>query len=163
VGYLEEPVTSEDLEGLRLVRDRSPAAMAVAAGEYAWDLPDVEELAATGAVDVVQADVTRCGGITNMLRVDGVCKAHALPLSAHCAPAITAHVGCAMETLTHLEYFYDPVRIENMLFDGTLSPKDGELTPDASRPGSAWRSSARTPRTTAWRSAAATSSPSRRA
>ena len=141
----------------------SPTRPAVAAGEYAWDLPDVEELAATGAVDVVQADVTRCGGITNMLRVDGVCKAHALPLSAHCAPAITAHVGCAMETLTHLEYFYDPVRIENMLFDGTLSPKDGELTPDASRPGSAWRSSARTPRTTAWRSAAATSSPSRRA
>lgn len=133
VTYLEEPVTSEDLEGMRLVRDRSPAAMAVAAGEYAWDLPDVNELA--GSVDIVQADVTRCGGITNMLRVDGLCKARALPFSAHCAPAITAHVGCAIETLVHLEYFHDHVRVESMLFDGTLSPQGGELTPAADRPG----------------------------
>jgi L-alanine-DL-glutamate epimerase-like enolase superfamily enzyme len=135
VTYLEEPVTSEDLEGMKLVRDRAPAAMAVAAGEYAWDLPDVEELASTGAVDIVQADVTRCGGITNMLRVDGLCKARALPFSAHCAPAVTAHVGCAMETLVHLEYFHDHVRIESMLFDGTLSPRAGRLTPDPDRPG----------------------------
>jgi hypothetical protein len=70
-----------------------------------------------------------------MLRVDGLCKARSLPFSAHCAPAITAHVGCAMETLVHLEYFHDHVRIESMLFDGTLSPRGGELTPDSDRPG----------------------------
>ncbi|HET9185178.1 MAG TPA: enolase C-terminal domain-like protein [Solirubrobacterales bacterium] len=133
VSYLEEPVGSEDREGMAFVRQHGPAGMAIAAGEYEWDLPRLAELA--GCVDVLQADVTRIGGITNMLRADGVCKALQRPFSAHCAPAISAHVCCAMETLEHLEYFHDHVRIERMLFDGTLDPRGGALEPDRSRPG----------------------------
>jgi L-alanine-DL-glutamate epimerase-like enolase superfamily enzyme len=83
----------------------------------------------------VQADVTRCGGITNLIRLDGLCKARNLPFSAHCAPAVSAHACCAMETVIHIEYFYDHTRIERMLFDGTLEPHDGHLTPDRNRPG----------------------------
>jgi len=135
VGYLEEPLTSDDLEGLRLVRDRAPAGIAVAAGEYGWDLPYFERMLDAGAVDILQADVTRCGGITGLLRVDGLCAARSMPFSAHCAPAISAHACCAMETLAHLEYFHDHVRIESMLFDGVLSPRDGCLEPDRHRPG----------------------------
>ncbi|HEX8753853.1 MAG TPA: enolase C-terminal domain-like protein [Solirubrobacterales bacterium] len=133
VSYLEEPVSSEDREGLRFLRQRGPAGMAIAAGEYEWDLPRFAELA--GCVDVLQADVTRIGGITNLLRADGVCRALQRPFSAHCAPAISAHACCAMETLLHLEYFHDHVRIERMLFDGTLDPEGGALEPDRSRPG----------------------------
>jgi L-alanine-DL-glutamate epimerase-like enolase superfamily enzyme len=133
VSYVEEPVTSDDLAGLRFLRDRGPAGMNVAAGEYGWDLPYFHRMA--DCVDIQQADVTRCGGITGFLRVDGVCKARAIPFSAHCAPAISAHACCAMETLVHLEYFHDHTRIESMLFDGTLSPEGGCLEPDSSRPG----------------------------
>jgi L-alanine-DL-glutamate epimerase-like enolase superfamily enzyme len=133
VSYLEEPVSSGDRNGLALVRERGPAGMAIAAGEYESDLAGLSELA--NCVDILQADVTRVGGITNMLRADGVCKALQRPFSAHCAPAISAHVCCAMETLEHLEYFHDHVRIERMLFDGTLEPCGGALEPDASRPG----------------------------
>jgi L-alanine-DL-glutamate epimerase-like enolase superfamily enzyme len=133
VTYLEEPVSSEDRAGLRFVREHGPARIAIAAGEYEWDLARLGELA--GCVDIVQADVTRVGGITNMLRADGICKALQRPFSAHCAPALSAHVCCAMETLEHLEYFHDHVRIERLLFDGTLDPHGGELEPDRSRPG----------------------------
>jgi L-alanine-DL-glutamate epimerase-like enolase superfamily enzyme len=133
VSYVEEPVTSDDLDGLRLLRDRGPAGMSVAAGEYGWDLPYFHRMA--DCVDIQQADVTRCGGITGLLRVDAVCKARSIPFSAHCAPAISAHACCAMETLVHLEYFHDHVRIESMLFDGVLSPDGGCLVPDSSRPG----------------------------
>jgi L-alanine-DL-glutamate epimerase-like enolase superfamily enzyme len=107
----------------------------VAAGEYAWDLSYLHGLLEAGAVDILQADVTRVGGITNMLRADALCKGHSLPFSAHCAPAISAHVCCGMETLEHIEYFHDHVRIERMLFDGTLEPDGGCLVPDRSRPG----------------------------
>jgi len=86
-------------------------------------------------VDILQADVTRCGGITNLLRVDGICKGRQIPFSAHCAPAVSAHACCALESLLHLEYFYDHVRVEGMLFDGVLSPEGGDLRPDGSRPG----------------------------
>jgi L-alanine-DL-glutamate epimerase-like enolase superfamily enzyme len=133
--YFEEPVSSDDLAGLAYVREHAPAGLAVAAGEYGWNLPYFQRMLDAGAVHILQADVTRCGGITNLLRIDGLSQARCLPFSAHCAPAISAHACCAMETVRHIEYFYDHYRIESMLFEGTLEPDQGLLTPDRSRPG----------------------------
>jgi L-alanine-DL-glutamate epimerase-like enolase superfamily enzyme len=135
VTYFEEPVSSQDLSGLAYVRERAQPPVAIAAGEYGWNLPYFQSMLDADAVHILQADVTRCGGITNMLRVDGLCKARNMPFSAHCAPAISAHACCAMETVIHIEYFFDHYRIEGMLFDGTLDPCGGMLTPDRSRPG----------------------------
>jgi len=135
VTWFEEPVSSDDLAGLRLLRDRAPAGMAIAAGEYGYALEYFQRMLAAGAVDVLQADVTRCGGITELLRVGALCAAHEIPLSAHTAPSIHAHAGCAIAPLIHLEYFHDHVRIERMLFDGVLEPEGGRLIPDLSRPG----------------------------
>lgn len=135
VSYFEEPVSSDDLRGLRHVCEHAPPGMAIAAGEYGWNLPYFQRMLEADAVHILQADVTRCGGVNNMLRFDGMCKARCLPSSAHCAPAVSAHVCCAMETIVHIEYFFDHYRIEGMLFDGTLSPEQGLLTPDRSRPG----------------------------
>jgi L-alanine-DL-glutamate epimerase-like enolase superfamily enzyme len=133
VTYFEEPVSSEDLEGLQWLRSAVPAGIEVAAGEYAWDLPELERLA--GCVDVLQADVTRCGGITNLLRADGICRVRSLPFSAHCAPQVSAHLCCAMERAVHVEYFHDHERIESMLFEGVIQVEDGRLRPDPSRAG----------------------------
>ena len=135
VVWFEEPVSSDDLLGLRLIRDRGPSGMSIAAGEYGWDLFYYRRMLEAEAVDILQADVTRCAGITELLRVDALCKAQSLPFSAHCAPSIHAHACCAMETLVHVEYFHDHSRFERMLFDGTLEPEGGMLTPDFSRPG----------------------------
>jgi len=135
VSWFEEPVSSDDLEGLRLMRDRAPAGMAIAAGEYGYDLAYFRRMIEAGAVDVLQADVTRCAGITELLRVGALCAAHSLPLSAHTAPSIHAHVCCAIEPLLHLEYFHDHVRLEKLFFDGVLEPRRGALEPDRSRPG----------------------------
>jgi L-alanine-DL-glutamate epimerase-like enolase superfamily enzyme len=133
VSYFEEPVPSDDLDGLRWLRDVVPPGMGVAAGEYAWDLFELERLA--GCVDVLQADVTRCGGITNLLRADGICRAHDLQFSAHCAPQVSAHLCCAMEKAIHVEYFHDHERLESMLFAGALDLEGGELRPDPARSG----------------------------
>jgi L-alanine-DL-glutamate epimerase-like enolase superfamily enzyme len=109
--------------------------MEVATGEYGTDVFHFERLVRAGAVDVLQADVTRCGGVSGVLHADGLAKAHATPLSAHCAPAVSAHVFAGCETAVHLEYFHDHVRVESLLFDGTLAPTGGMLVPDADRPG----------------------------
>jgi L-alanine-DL-glutamate epimerase-like enolase superfamily enzyme len=136
VRWLEEPVSSDDLEGLRLVRDRGPAGMDVAAGEYGYDLPYFHRMLDAGAVDCLQADVTRCGGLSALLRVGALCDARSMDLSLHCAPQVSAHAGTAVWHLRHLEYFHDHVRIEGMAFDGVLDPEpDGVLRPDRSRPG----------------------------
>ncbi len=135
VSWFEEPVSSDDLEGLRLVRDRAPAGIDVAAGEYGYMLPYFEAMLAAGAVDCLQADVTRCEGITGFLKVAALCEARSLELSAHCGPAIHLHPCCAAPSLRHLEYFHDHVRIERRLFDGVPEPVDGALHPDLSHPG----------------------------
>ena len=131
VSWFEEPVSSGDLEGLAFVREHAP--LEVAAGEYAYVAADFRNL--LGRVDCLQADVTRCGGITGLLHVAGFAATHALPLSGHCAPAASVHPLCAAPTLRHHEWFYDHVRIERMFFAGFVEPANGELQPDESRPG----------------------------
>jgi len=135
VRWLEEPVSSDDLAGLRLIRDRAPLGMDIAAGEYGHVLPYFEAMLAAEAVDCLQADVTRCEGITGFMRVAALCQARSLELSAHCGPAIHLHPCCAAPPLRHLEYFHDHVRIERLLFDGVPEPVAGTLAPDLSRPG----------------------------
>jgi L-alanine-DL-glutamate epimerase-like enolase superfamily enzyme len=135
VVWFEEPVSSEDLAGLRLLRDRGPAGMDIAAGEYGYDLNYFRRMLEAEAIDVLQADVTRCGGITGFLQVGPLCAARSLSLSAHCAPSLSAHPMCAIPVARHIEYFHDHVRIEQLFFDGALTPKEGALRPDRSRPG----------------------------
>ena len=135
VSWFEEPVPSDDLEGLRLLRDRAPAGLDIAAGEYGYDLIYFRRMLEAGAVDVLQADASRCAGITGFLRAATLCEANSIPLSAHCAPSLHAHPCCAVTPIRHVEYFHDHVRIEHMLFDGALTPVDGELRPDLTRPG----------------------------
>jgi L-alanine-DL-glutamate epimerase-like enolase superfamily enzyme len=133
VTWYEEPVSSADFEGLRLLRDR--AGLDIAAGEYAYVPADFRNLVANGCVDCLQADVTRCGGITGFLRAGAVAAAFDLDLSAHCAPSASMAACCAVPRFRHLEYFHDHVRLEPLLFDGVLEPADGALEPDRSRPG----------------------------
>jgi L-alanine-DL-glutamate epimerase-like enolase superfamily enzyme len=135
VTWFEEPVSADDLAGLRLLRDRGPAGMDIAAGEYGYEAGYFRRMLSAGAVDVLQADATRCGGITGFLQAAALCEAHHIPLSAHTAPSVHIHLGCAVAPLRHLEYFHDHVRIENIFFDGARSPVNGELSPDLARPG----------------------------
>jgi L-alanine-DL-glutamate epimerase-like enolase superfamily enzyme len=135
VTWFEEPVPSDDLEGLRVIRDRAPAGMEITAGEYGYDALYFRRMLDAGAVDVLQADATRCAGITGFLQAAALCAARTMPLSSHCAPSIHAHPGCAAAPVRHLEYFHDHARIEQMLFEGVLEPVGGSLAPDLSRPG----------------------------
>ncbi|PWC35956.1 enolase C-terminal domain-like protein [Azospirillum sp. TSO35-2] len=135
VAWFEEPVSSDDLEGLRLLRDRGPGGMMIAAGEYGYTPIYFRRMLEAGAVDVLQADGTRCGGITGFLAAAALAEAFTVPLSAHTAPTLHAQVGCACRSLKNIEYFHDHARIEAMLFDGAITPVNGELAPDRTRPG----------------------------
>ncbi|AKU90235.1 enolase C-terminal domain-like protein [Vulgatibacter incomptus] len=136
VSWFEEPVSSEDRHGLRFVRDHAPAGVRIVAGEYSSRPIDSLRLLEDHAVDVLQADATRCGGITGFLRAGALCEAFQVPLSSHCAPSIHAHACCAVTcAIEPLEYFHDHVRIEHLVFDGALKPSGGELRPDDRAPG----------------------------
>ena len=129
VRWFEEPVSSDDLEGLRFVRNRAPAGTDIVAGEYGYDIDYFRRMLDANAVDVLQADATRCLGFTGFLQTATLCDAYHIPLSSHCAPALHVHVGCATPAMRHAEFFHDHVRIERMIFDGVPEPVAGTLRP----------------------------------
>ena len=135
VRWFEEPVTSDNLENMRFVREHIPLKMNVAAGEYGYQPNYFRKMLAGGAVDVLQADVSRCGGVTGFMQAAALCEAYEIPLSGHTAPALHAHPACAAIPFSEQEYFHDHVRIEHMFFDGLPQLADGKLKPDLSRPG----------------------------
>lgn len=135
VVWFEEPVSSDHLTDLRLVRNAAPATMEIAAGEYGYDPFYFRRMLEAGAVDVLQLDATRCKGYTGFLQGAAIAASFGCPLSAHCAPTLHMHVACAVPGFRNIEYFHDHVRIEQMLFDGFIEPKNGKLEPDRSAPG----------------------------
>ncbi|MBV9768404.1 MAG: mandelate racemase [Bryobacterales bacterium] len=135
VSWFEEPVSSDDLDGLRLIRDSGPDGMQIAAGEYGYDAWYFRRMLSAGAVDTLQADATRCGGISGFLQADALCESYSMPLSAHTAPSIHAHACCAAQRIVNTEYFFDHVRVEKMAFDGAIEAHGGNLEPDLSKPG----------------------------
>lgn len=135
VMWFEEPVRSDNLQGLKFIREQAPAAINIVAGEYGYNIHYFNEMLHANAVDILQADATRCGGITNFLKAGHLCEAHQLPFSSHCAPALHLHAALALPSFFIAEYFHDHARIENMLFDGVSPPQNGVLKPDISRPG----------------------------
>jgi L-alanine-DL-glutamate epimerase-like enolase superfamily enzyme len=135
VTWFEEPVTSDDPAGLAFVRAHAPTGMEIAAGEYGYNLDDFARLLARPSIDVMQADVTRCGGISGFMQAAALCETRHIDLSGHCAPSAHRHAACAAPRLRHLEWFHDHVRIEHLFFDGAPQPKDGAIAPDLSTPG----------------------------
>lgn len=135
VHWFEEPVSSDNLAGLNQIRNAAPDQINVAAGEYGYTAWYFERMIDAQAIDVLQADATRCGGISGFLDVAALCWAHNLPLSAHCGPSIHLHVCCAVLRAVHMEFFHDHARIERMFFDGFQEPVKGVMYPDLSRPG----------------------------
>jgi L-alanine-DL-glutamate epimerase-like enolase superfamily enzyme len=133
VGWFEEPVSSDDLAGLALLRQATRCE--IAAGEYGTEPAYFQRLCAAGAVDCVQVDATRAGGYTGFLAAAAVADAHRLPVSAHCAPALHAPVCAAVPNLRHVEYFADHVRVDGLLFDGVPAAAQGVLRPQRERPG----------------------------
>jgi L-alanine-DL-glutamate epimerase-like enolase superfamily enzyme len=135
VSWYEEPVTSANLKGLRFIREHAPYKINVAAGEYGYHLPYFDKMLHAGAVDILQADATRCGGISHFMKVGFMAEAFQIPFSSHCAPSQHLHATLALPSFYIAEYFHDHIRIEKMFFDGVTAPKNGMVFPDMSKPG----------------------------
>jgi L-alanine-DL-glutamate epimerase-like enolase superfamily enzyme len=109
--------------------------MDIAAGEYGYTAWYFRRMLEAQAVTILQADCTRCGGISGFLDAASLCWAHNIPLSSHCGPSMHLHVCCSVLRAVHMEFFHDHARIERIFFNGFCEPRQGHMTPDLSRPG----------------------------
>jgi L-alanine-DL-glutamate epimerase-like enolase superfamily enzyme len=135
VSWFEEPVSSDDLNGLHLLCDRAPPGMNIAAGEYGYEIFYFRKILEAQAVDILQADATRCCGFTGFFQACQLSRAFNLPLSSHCAPSLHLHPSLSQRHVCHMEFFHDHERIDEMFFEGVPKLIKGCLYPDLNRFG----------------------------
>jgi L-alanine-DL-glutamate epimerase-like enolase superfamily enzyme len=135
ISWFEEPVRSDNLKGLFFIRSQVQPRVNIAAGEYGYNLNYFRTMLEQNSVDVLQADATRCGGITGFIKAANVAEAFSIPFSSHCAPALHLHASLSLKNFYITEYFHDHVWIESMLFDGFAGHENGFMKPDLTRPG----------------------------
>ncbi len=132
VTWFEEPVSSDDTDGLAIAaprralrRRRRRVRRRTATTPAGWP----RWWTACNSTPPAAAD-TAAGWPPR-----SIAAAHNLDVSAHCAPALHTPVAAAIPHLRHIEYFIDHTRLEAQLFDGIPSPANGHLHPDLSQPG----------------------------
>lgn len=102
VDWFEEPLPCEDVEGhVRLVEKlETPIAL----GENLFGSDEVERYLAAGAVDVLQPDVTRVGGLTPFLKIATLAEQHHRPVAPHLMPEVAVHLACGLPNVKMVEY-----------------------------------------------------------
>ena len=133
VTWFEEPVSSDRIADLALLRGMTD--IEVTAGEYGTSSDYFQRMCASGAVDCLQVDATRCGGYTGFLAAAAIADAHGLQVSSHCAPHLHGPVCAAIPNLRHAEWFADHVAADQHIFDGLPEPIAGALSQPNDRPG----------------------------
>jgi len=123
VYWLEEPLIPEDVAGhatlARMVR------VPIAAGENLYSAYQFAEYFRAGALHVVQADVVRCGGISEWLKIAALAHSFNLPMAPHFVAELHVHLLCAIPNALILEYlpWFDA------LLEQPLAPTDGFFRP----------------------------------
>ena len=137
VAWFEEPVSPDDLDGMAAVRRSTD--IPIAAGERAFTRFDVRDLIAAEAVDVVQPDVARAGGLTECLRIASLASAHGLRATPHgwgdgVTYAASIHLAMATPNCRRLEVSQGHLPLSVDLFEEDFDIQNGRVhAPD--RPG----------------------------
>ena len=129
LAWFEEPVDSEDFASLAAVRARAP--MPIAAGESVYGVASFARMIEAGAVDVLQPDLMRCGGISGFLEIAAMGEGAGLRIAPHLFCEITPHLPSPDGVATLGEYL--PGWFDG-LFAGAAPPLSGVLAP-GSAPG----------------------------
>ena len=115
--WLEEPLFVEDVEGHALLRNKGKVPIAV--GENLHMCYAFENFVARGAVDFLQPDVARVGGVTEVRKVATMAAKNNMPVSFHTwgdavALAASVHLSAAVQEciVMELDYTYNPLREE---------------------------------------------------
>jgi L-alanine-DL-glutamate epimerase-like enolase superfamily enzyme len=135
--WFEEPILCEDVDGYARLKAR--LEVPIAGGEMLFGADEFAAYLAKGALDVVQPDVTRLGGLTAALKVAALAEHHHLPVSPHLLPEVAVHLCCGLSSVTSVEYmpWLEPLWKEPLqLVNGqlVLPPRPGlgiEVNPEA--------------------------------
>jgi D-arabinonate dehydratase len=123
--WFEEPTIADDYEGLAYVR--SKCNVPVATGEHEFTRYGARDLVSTHAMDIFQPDICRCGGFTELLKMNAVAQAWNLQLAPHCVDLVHAHFLSAASNGMMLERLVVEDFLLSKIFPNSKPPKDGFL------------------------------------
>ncbi|WP_436907713.1 enolase C-terminal domain-like protein [Halosimplex marinum] len=106
MAWVEEPVIPDDIDGYAEIREAAP--MPISGGEHEFTRWGHEELLEREAVDILQPDVHRCGGLTELQRIDAMASAHDVPVIPHTGTNPHLHFIAASTNAPMAEYFPIP-------------------------------------------------------
>ncbi|WP_129115354.1 enolase C-terminal domain-like protein [Halegenticoccus tardaugens] len=104
--WVEEPVIPDDIDGYAEIREAAP--MPISGGEHEFTRWGHKELLEREAVDILQPDVHRCGGLTELLRIDSIASSHGVPIIPHSGTNPHLHFIAASTNSPMAEYFPVP-------------------------------------------------------
>ena len=133
VGWFEEPVLADDIEGLAAVA--RAIDIPVATGEHEYTKYGFKDLIARGGADIVQPDVGRCGGVTEWMKVAHLAHAFNLPVAPHAYQLVHLHLACATPNLRIVEYLGVVAEMDEIVYRDVPQPEGGMLSPFADKPG----------------------------
>jgi L-alanine-DL-glutamate epimerase-like enolase superfamily enzyme len=125
LAWVEEPIAADDIEGLAELRRGT--TVPIAAGETIYGVNNLSELMRAGAIDLVQPDLMRCGGVTGLLQVAAVANSLRLSVAPHLYAEMNASLMAGIPTGTlieHLDGWFEH------LFDGGPLKADGSIKPE---------------------------------
>ena len=134
VGWFEEPVLADDIEGLAAISRATN--IPVATGEHEYTKYGFKELIARGGADIVQPDVGRVGGVTEWMKVAHLAHAFNLPVAPHAVQLVHLHTACATPNLKVVEYLGVAEEGDKIFYKDIPMPDNkGNWTPFKDKPG----------------------------
>ena len=133
VGWFEEPVLADDIQGLAEIR--RAINIPVATGEHEYTKYGFKELIAGGGADIVQPDVSRVGGVTEWMKVAHMAHASNLPVAPHAVQLVHLHLTCATPNLKVVEYMNMALETDRLWYTEFPQQRDGMWAPFPDRPG----------------------------
>lgn len=137
VDWFEEPISCEDVEGH--ARLASKLDVPIALGETLFGRDEFQSYLQRGAVDVLQPDITKVGGLTAWLKIAALAEQYHRPLAPHLLPEVSVHLACGLPQVRMVEYmpwlypaFIEPPAIVNGQMVPPKRPGLGlDIRPDA--------------------------------
>lgn len=133
VGWFEEPVLADDVQGLAEIRQA--INIPVATGEHEYTKYGFKDLIARGGADIVQPDVGRVGGVTEWIKVAHLAHAFNLPVAPHAVQLVHLHLACATPNLKVVEHLGTALEGDGIWYTDIPEPEDGMWAPFPDRPG----------------------------
>ena len=136
--WLEEPVIPDDIHGYAELK--SHARIPIAGGEHEFTQYGFRDLLAARAVDYIQFDTNRVGGISQARKISALAESYSVPVIPHAGQMHNYHVVMASLNSPMAEYFpIVDVEVGNELFwyifEGEPKAKDGFVDLDDNLPG----------------------------